>query len=72
MLDANQAHIILTIPAVETDLQVLAFTGREMLNKPYRFDIELISQNATLDLDALINQTAYLAFGPSGKGVHGV
>nr|WP_059390474.1 type VI secretion system tip protein VgrG [Pseudomonas toyotomiensis] len=72
MLDANQAHITLTIAAVENDLQVLSFEGRETLNKPYRFDIELISQNASLDLDALINQTAYLAFGPSGKGVHGV
>jgi type VI secretion system secreted protein VgrG len=72
MLDANQAHITLTIPAVETDLQVLSFVGREMLNKPYRFDIELVSQRADLDLDGLINQTAYLAFGPSGKGVHGV
>ncbi|SFO69888.1 type VI secretion system secreted protein VgrG [Ectopseudomonas composti] len=72
MLDANQAHITLAIPAVENDLQVLSFEGRETLNKPYRFDIELVSQNADLDLDALINQTAYLAFGPSGKGVHGV
>jgi type VI secretion system secreted protein VgrG len=72
MLDANQAHITLTIAAVENDLQVLSFEGREALNKPYRFDIELVSQRADLDLDALINQTAYLAFGPSGKGVHGV
>ncbi|MFN9527097.1 MAG: type VI secretion system tip protein VgrG [Pseudomonadaceae bacterium] len=72
MLDANQAHITLTIAAFENDLQVLSFEGRETLNKPYRFDIEVISQNASLDLDALINQTAYLAFGPSGKGVHGV
>uniref|UniRef100_A4XQH2 Rhs element Vgr protein n=1 Tax=Ectopseudomonas mendocina (strain ymp) TaxID=399739 RepID=A4XQH2_ECTM1 len=72
MLDANQAHITLAIPAVDNDLQVLSFEGREALNKPYRFDIELVSQRADLDLDALINQTAYLAFGPSGKGVHGV
>ena len=72
MLDANQAHITLAIPAVDNDLQVLSFEGREALNKPYRFDIELVSQRADLDLDGLINQTAYLAFGPSGKGVHGV
>jgi type VI secretion system secreted protein VgrG len=71
-MDAKAAHISLSVPAVDTDLQVLAFTGREMLNKPYRFDIELVSQRADLDLDALINQTAYLTFGPSGKGVHGV
>ena len=53
MLDANQAHITLAIPAVENDLQVLSFEGRESLNKPYRFDVELVSQNASLDLDAL-------------------
>ena len=67
-MDAKAAHISLSVPAVDTDLQVLAFTGREMLNKPYRFDIELVSQRADLDLDALINQTVYLTFGPSGKG----
>ena len=61
MLDANQAHITLAIPAVDSDLQVLSFEGREALNKPYRFDIELVSQRADLDLDGLINQTAYLA-----------
>ncbi len=72
MLDANQAHITLSIPAVETDLQVLAFTGREILNKPYCFEIDLVSPRANLDLHALINQPAYLAFGPSGKGVHGI
>ncbi|MGP0172100.1 type VI secretion system Vgr family protein [Pseudomonas sp. NCHU5208] len=72
MLDANQAHITLTIPAVDSDLQVLSFIGREMLNKPYRFEIDLVSSRADLDLHQLINQPAYLAFGPSGKGVHGI
>ena len=67
---ANTSHITLTIPSVDTDLQVLEFIGREMLNKPYHFEIELVSERTDLDLDALINQTAYLAFGPSGKGVH--
>jgi type VI secretion system secreted protein VgrG len=72
MLDANQAHITLTIEGIATDLQVLEFTGQEKLNKPYRFDIELVSQSPDLDLDALINQPCYLSFGPAGKGVHGV
>ena len=72
MHDASQAPIALVIPAVETDLQVLAFTGRERLNTPYRFEIDLVSPRANLDLHALINQPAYLSFGPSGKGVHGV
>ncbi len=72
MLDANQAHITFAIEGVSTDLQVLEFTGRETLNKPYRFDIELVSQSPDIDLEALINQPCYLGFGPAGKGVHGV
>ncbi|WP_313054561.1 type VI secretion system Vgr family protein [Pseudomonas lopnurensis] len=72
MQDANQAHITFAIANQETDLQVVAFEGREALNHPYRFDIELVSERPDLDLDALINQPAYLAFGPSGKGVHGI
>ncbi len=72
MQDANQAHITLTIARHETDLQVSGFEGWERLNQPFRFDIELVSERPDLDLDALINQPAYLAFGPSGQGVHGV
>ncbi len=72
MLDANQAHITLAITGVETDLQVLGFDGHEKLNQPYRFDIEVVSEQPDLDLETLINRPAYLAFGPAGRGVHGV
>ncbi|MBT1120396.1 type VI secretion system Vgr family protein [Stutzerimonas nitrititolerans] len=72
MLDANQAHITLAISGVETDLQVLGFEGHEKLNQPYRFDIEVVSERPDLDLETLLHRPAYLAFGPAGKGVHGV
>lgn len=72
MLDANQAHITLAITGVETDLQVLSFEGHEKLNQLYRFDIEVVSERPDLDLETLINQPAYLAFGTAGRGVHGV
>ncbi|NQD91883.1 type VI secretion system tip protein VgrG, partial [Pseudomonas sp. CrR25] len=72
LMDANATHIALTIEGTATDLQVLSFEGRETLNKPYRFDIELVSESPDLDLEALINQPCYLTFGPAGKGVHGV
>ncbi|MBU2067235.1 MAG: type VI secretion system tip protein VgrG [Gammaproteobacteria bacterium] len=72
MRDANQAHITLDIQGASSDLQVLEFTGRETLNKPYRFDIELVSESPDLDLEALLYQPCYLGFGPAGKGVHGV
>ncbi|QGW21562.1 type VI secretion system tip protein VgrG [Stutzerimonas degradans] len=72
MLDANQAHITLAVAGVETDLQVLSFEGHEKLNQPYRFDIEVVSERPDLDLETLLHRPAYLAFGPAGKGVHGV
>src|SRR5690606_6659324 len=71
-LDANATQIALSIEGVSTDLQVLEFVGREALNQPYRFDVELISTRPDLDLDNLINRSAYLCFGPAQGGVHGV
>ena len=72
MQDANQAHITFAVDGMETDLQVLGFEGHEKLNQCYRFEIELVSERPDLDLDALINRPAFLAFGPAGKGAHGV
>ncbi|MBU3056394.1 type VI secretion system tip protein VgrG [Pseudomonas indica] len=69
---ANQTHIALTIEGLSTDLQVLSFTGREALNLPYRFDIELVSERPDLDIEALLNRPAYLRFGPAQGGVHGI
>ena len=71
-MDANAPRMALAIEGVSTDLQVLEFRGREALNQPYCFDIELISTRPDLDLDALMNQPAYLSFGPAQRGVHGI
>ncbi|WP_162839895.1 hypothetical protein, partial [Pseudomonas citronellolis] len=47
---ANQPHFSLNIDGLDSDLQVLEFHGREALNQPYRFDIELVSERPDLDL----------------------
>lgn len=39
---------------------VVAFTGLEALNEPYRFDITLASQNKSISPDAIIQQKATL------------
>ncbi|WP_312799029.1 type VI secretion system tip protein VgrG [Pseudomonas sp.] len=72
MLDANESHITLSLDGLSTDLQVLSFEGHEALNQTYRFDIELVSEQPDLDLESLLHKPAYLAFGPSGCGVHGL
>ncbi|SFP37381.1 type VI secretion system secreted protein VgrG [Geopseudomonas sagittaria] len=69
---ANQPHFQLRIDGVEHDLQVLAFDGREAISQPWRFDLELISERPDLDLEALLNRPAFLAFAADGAGVHGL
>jgi len=69
---ANEAHFSLTIEGIDHDLQVLAFNGREAISQPYRFDLELVSEHADLDLQSLLHQPAFLALSPAGNGINGV
>src|SRR5690606_18202720 len=69
---ANETHFSVSLKGLQHDLQVLEFSGREAISQPYRFTVELVSERPDLDLDALINRPAYLAFSPDGLGIHGV
>ena len=69
---ANETHFSLTLEGVEHDLQVLAFSGREAISQPYRFDLELVSEQPDLDLQALLHKPSFLAFDPAGMGIHGL
>ncbi|SDM02858.1 type VI secretion system tip protein TssI/VgrG, partial [Pseudomonas indica] len=44
----------------------------EALNRPYRFDLELVSEKPDLDLESLLHKPAFLAFAPDGSGIHGL
>jgi type VI secretion system secreted protein VgrG len=73
MLDANATHISLAIEGASVDLQVLSFVGREALNQPFCFDIELVSSRPDLKLEELLHKPACLTFGVTGEGViHGL
>lgn len=61
----------LILPDINNDFQVLAFKGREGLDQPYFITVHLVSENPSLDLEALLHQPAYLDFGESGAGLHG-
>ncbi|WP_417779491.1 type VI secretion system tip protein TssI/VgrG [Stutzerimonas xanthomarina] len=69
---ANETHFSLTIEGIDHDLQVLAFNGREAISQPYRFDLELVSEHADLDLQSLLHQPAFLALSPAGNGINGL
>ncbi|MCI0918873.1 type VI secretion system tip protein VgrG [Pseudomonas stutzeri] len=68
---ANQTHFSLHIGGIEHDLQVLEFSGREAISQPYRFELELVSERPDIDLESLLQQSAFLAFAGSGAGIHG-
>jgi len=69
---ANETHFSLTLEGVEHDLQVLAFSGREAISQPYRFDLELVSEHPDLDLESLLHRPAFLALSSDGSGIHGL
>ncbi|KMQ54442.1 hypothetical protein ACS96_18965 [Pseudomonas aeruginosa] len=59
---ANQTHFSLSLDGLRHDLQVLEFSGHEGISRPYRFELELVSERAGLDLEALMHRPAFLAF----------
>lgn len=61
----------LVLPGVNTDFQVLAFKGNEALDQPYFIQVQLVSEDPSLDLEALLHQPAYLDFGEASQGLHG-
>ena len=67
---ANEAAFTLQIDGVDHDFKVLAFTGKEALNQPFAFELELISEQPDIDLGSLLHHTAYLDMG-QGAGIHG-
>ncbi|MCV4341780.1 type VI secretion system Vgr family protein [Pseudomonas capsici] len=67
---ANEPHFTLTLEGA--DFQVLAFEGREALNTPFAFELELVSEKSSLDLEGLLHKLAFLQLSPSGSGIHGL
>ena len=61
----------LVLSSINTELQVVAFKGSEALDQPYFIQVQLVSEDPFLDLEALLHQPVYLAFGEAGQGLHG-
>ncbi|MEH6563719.1 MAG: type VI secretion system tip protein TssI/VgrG [Halopseudomonas sp.] len=67
---ANEAAFSLHIDGAAHDFKVLAFTGSEALNRPFAFELELVSEQPDIDLASLLHHTAFLDMG-QGAGIHG-
>ncbi|WP_312933520.1 type VI secretion system tip protein TssI/VgrG [Pseudomonas sp.] len=71
-LPANQPRFNLTLDGVINDFQVLSFTGREALNTPFEFEVELVSEQASINLESVLHKKAFLQLSPTGTGIHGL
>jgi type VI secretion system secreted protein VgrG len=71
MHNDKESPFTLTLLDGDLSLQVLQFSGREALNQPYRFDIEVIGLAPAMNLDRLLQQPVFLSL-MEGQGFHGV
>ncbi|MGY2263437.1 type VI secretion system tip protein TssI/VgrG, partial [Pseudomonas sp. SDO55104_S430] len=69
---ANQPQFALTIQGLSSDFQVLSLRGREAISQPYAFEVELVSERSSLDLETLLHKPAFLQLSNGGSGIHGV
>ncbi|KNH18121.1 type IV secretion protein Rhs [Pseudomonas syringae] len=71
MHNDKESPFTLTLLDGGLSLQVLQFSGREGLNQPYRFDIDVIGLAPAMRLDQWLQQPAFLRLADD-QGIHGV
>ncbi|WP_367374892.1 type VI secretion system Vgr family protein [Pseudomonas lini] len=71
MHNDKESPFTLTLLDGDLSLQVLQFSGREGLNQPYRFDIDVIGLAPAMHLDQWLQQPAFLRLADD-QGIHGV
>jgi type VI secretion system secreted protein VgrG len=69
---ADRAQFTVTLNGHDNLFQVLSFTGRERLNQPYAFELELVSEQPALDLESLLHAVVFLQLSEEGGGIHGL
>ncbi|SFQ64306.1 type VI secretion system secreted protein VgrG, partial [Halopseudomonas formosensis] len=57
---ANEAHFTLDLPGLEHDFRVLSFRAHEAISQCYRIELQLVSDQPDLDLEALLQRNAWL------------
>lgn len=70
MSEGKRMPITLAIVDHKMNLPVISISGREALNAPYRFIIDVVSSDPHLKLEVFEQKAAWLALGPD-QGVHG-
>src|SRR5690554_6801213 len=72
---ANEAHFTLDLPGIDHDFRVLSFRAHEAISQCYRIELQLVSDQPDLDLEALLQRNAWLSIQHGegeGTGLHGL
>ncbi len=71
---ANEAQFLFTVDGCSEELNVLRFSGEEVLGKNYHFEIDVVCESDALDIMALQHQTAFLTLQntPQPRFIHGL
>ncbi len=72
MREDQHVTMNLAIANCSSDLQVIGVNGRERMNAPYCFDIDLVSPDSTLDCTTLLHRDAYLRMEVVAGDTHGL
>jgi uncharacterized protein involved in type VI secretion and phage assembly len=67
--EAEPKYSFVTGAAPKDAFIVVRFKGEEGLSRPYRFEIDLMSNRADLDLDGIMDETATLTIHRPGGDV---
>src|SRR5690554_2193808 len=71
---ADEAHFTLDLPGLEHDFRVLSFRAHEAISQCYRIELQLVSDQPDLDLEALLQRNASRGIQhaePEGPGLPG-
>ncbi|UVK97204.1 type VI secretion system Vgr family protein [Pseudomonas sp. B21-048] len=71
MHNDKESPFTLTLLDGDLSFQVLQFSGREGLNQPYRFNVEVIGLAPAIHLDQWLQQPAFLRLA-GDQGIHGM
>lgn len=72
MREDSQVTMTLAIANNPSDLLVIGVNGRDRLNAPFCFDIDLVSSDPVLDCNSLLLRDAWLQIGAQTPLVHGL
>jgi type VI secretion system secreted protein VgrG len=66
-LPANVSRFEVTVGGLESDIRVLAFSGREEMSRPFTYEVQIASEDDSIDFTQVIDQAVVLGFVREGE-----